>query len=149
MIAVFILGAILCLTALIGLVMHVKRDFGVIPVYAAKSLIGGTAGFFFIALAVVIAHIFGVPSVAFAQEATAVATAPESAYGLGFLAAGMAVGLACIGAGIATGMAASAGIGAVSDNPKMIGQSLLFVSLCEGISIFGLVIAIMVLGRLG
>ena len=149
MISVLVLGSILCLTALAGLVLHIKRDFGVIPVYAAKSLIGGTAGFFFIALAVVIAQIFAFPHPIFAQEAATAAAAPESAYGLGFLAAGMSVGLACIGAGIATGMAASAGIGAVSDNPKMIGQSLLFVSLCEGISIFGLVIAIMVLGRLG
>ncbi|MGL5721722.1 MAG: ATP synthase subunit C [Brevinema sp.] len=149
MIAILILGSILCLTALAGFVMHIKRDFGVIPVYAAKSLIGGATGFFFIALAAVIAQVFAFPLTAFAQEAATVASAPESAYGLGFLAAGMAVGLACIGAGIATGMAASAGIGAVSDNPKMIGQSLLFVSLCEGISIFGLVIAIMVLGRLG
>lgn len=140
------LTAIVCLTCLIGLVLHLKKEQGLVPAYAAKSLIGGAAGFFFIAFAVVVAQIF-MPGAVFAQEAVVTAV-PESAYGLGFLGAGVSVGLACIGAGIATGMASSAGIGAVSDNPKMLGQSLLFVGLSEGIAIYGLIIAIQVLGRL-
>lgn len=143
----FTLFAVICFVCLIGLGLHIKRNHNFLSVYAAKSIIGGVAGFFFIILALVTAYVFlGISPIFAAEPATN--SVPENAYGLGFLGAGLSVGLACIGAGIATGMATSAGIGAVSDNPKMLGQSLLFVGLSEGIAIYGLIIAIMILGRL-
>ncbi len=138
--------AVICLTCLVGLTMYWRREHHEIPPVLAKSLIGGFAGFFFIVFAVTIATIFNVSPV-FAAETASPALAPE-AYGLGFLGAGLSVGLACMGTGIATGMAASAAIGAVSENPKMLGPSLLFVGLSEGIAIYGLIVAIMILGKL-
>ena len=99
-------------------------------------------------LAVAVASIFNISPVYAADTAAAFVLSSE-AYGLGFLGAGISVGLACIGTGIATGMSASAAIGAVSEDPKMLGTSLLFVGLSEGIAIYGLIIAIMILGRLG
>ncbi len=141
------LVAFVCLTCLIGGALHWQRNHAYVPVVVAKSVIGGVSGFFCITLALVIASIFsGTP--VFAADNTAAKMAGEAA-GMGFLGAGLSVGLACIGTGIATGMSASAAIGAVSEDPKMLGTSLLFVGLSEGIAIYGLIIAIMILGRLG
>ncbi len=139
------LFAVICLTCLVGGAIHWKREHAYVPVVVAKSVIGGATGFFFIVCALVISSIFTSP--VFAAEAAL--ALPAEAYGFGFLGAGLSVGLACIGTGIATGMSASAAIGAVSEDPKMLGTSLLFVGLSEGIAIYGLIIAIMILGRLG
>ncbi len=142
------LFAVVCLTCLTGVTIHWTRNHVLIPDVVAKSLVGGFTGFFFIILAVVIASIFNISPV-HAVEATGALMLSSEAYGLGFLGAGISVGLACIGTGIATGMSASAAIGAVSEDPKMLGTSLLFVGLSEGIAIYGLIVAIMILGRLG
>lgn len=142
------LFAVVCLTCLVGAAIHWTREYTIVPKIVAKSLIGGFSGFFFIMLAVAVAAIFNISPV-YATETATVLVLSSEAYGLGFLGAGISVGLACIGTGIATGMSASAAIGAVSEDPKMLGTSLLFVGLSEGIAIYGLIIAIMILGRLG
>jgi V/A-type H+/Na+-transporting ATPase subunit K len=68
--------------------------------------------------------------------------------GMGFLAMGIAVGLGSLAAGIATGMSASAAIGAISENPKTFGTAIVFVGLSEGVAIYGLIIAILILNNL-
>jgi len=68
--------------------------------------------------------------------------------GLGYLAAGLAVGISSIGAGIAVGIAGSAAIGAISEKPEILGRALIIIGLGEGIAIYGLIISIMILGRL-
>jgi len=59
----------------------------------------------------------------------------------------LSTGLAALGAGIAVGLTGTAAIGAISENPKMLGRSLIFVGLAEGIAIYGLIISIMIFGR--
>ncbi len=68
--------------------------------------------------------------------------------GLGFIAAGLSTGLATIGAGYAVGAVGSSALGAVSENPRILGKTLIFVGLAEGIAIYGLIISIIILGRL-
>jgi V/A-type H+/Na+-transporting ATPase subunit K len=68
--------------------------------------------------------------------------------GLGYLAAGLAVGLASIGAGIGVGIAGASAIGAISEKPEILGRTLIFIGLAEGVAIYGLIISIMILGRL-
>jgi len=68
--------------------------------------------------------------------------------GMGFLGAGTATGLAAIGAGIAVGMTGSAAIGAMAEKPELFGRSLVIVGLAEGIAIYGLIIAILILARI-
>ena len=82
---------------------------------------------------------------AFAAEETASAA---SATGLGYIAAALAVGLACVGGGIAVSAAASAALGAISEDGSILGKSLIFVGLAEGVCLYGLIIAFMILGRL-
>lgn len=79
--------------------------------------------------------------------ATQASTAGDTALAAALIGAGITTGLACVGAGIATGSAASAAIGAVSENEAMMGKALIFVAMAEGIAIYGLLIAFMILNR--
>ncbi|MDO4504110.1 MAG: ATP synthase subunit C [Clostridia bacterium] len=71
-----------------------------------------------------------------------------SAVGLGLLAVALAAGLSGIGGGIAVASAAPAAIAATSEDPKAFGKSLIFVALGEGIALYGLLVSIMILGKL-
>ncbi len=63
------------------------------------------------------------------------------------LAAAIATGLATVGAGIAVSGTGAAAIGAIAEKPEFIGRAFIFVGLAEGIAIYGLIIAFMVLNR--
>jgi len=85
---------------------------------------------------------FLIPNIARAQSST------DSSSGMGFLAAALSTGLATIGAGYAVGAVGSSALGAVSEDPNILGKTLIFVGLAEGIAIYGLIVSIMILGRL-
>mgnify|MGYP003165703837 CR=1 FL=1 len=67
------------------------------------------------------------------------------ATGLGYLAAALSTGLSCVGGGIAVASAASAALGAISEDPSALGKSLIFVGLAEGVCLYGLIISFMYL----
>lgn len=85
---------------------------------------------------------------AFAADTAAASYVGTVAGGMGFLAAALSVGLAGIGGGIAVAAAAPAAIGACSENPKSFGKSIIFVVLGEGIALYGLLIAILLIAKL-
>lgn len=68
--------------------------------------------------------------------------------GLGLIAVAIATGLATIGAGNAVGAVGSSALGAISEDPDILGKTLIYVGLAEGIAIYGLIISILILGRL-
>ncbi|RMH05648.1 MAG: F0F1 ATP synthase subunit C [Nitrospirae bacterium] len=84
------------------------------------------------------------PEAAIGQLASSI---PEGVVGWGYLAAAIAVGLGALGAGIAVGLVGAAAVGTIGERPELMGRTLIFVGLAEGIAIYGLVIAIMILGR--
>ena len=111
----------------------------------------------FMAIAVVT---FAVPMVASAAEGGSAAqtehititedgTVARSSDGLGLIAAGMVTGISGIGGGIAVAAAAPAAIGATAEDPKAFGKSLIFVALGEGVALYGLLISILVLAKVG
>ena len=85
---------------------------------------------------------------AFAAEAAAGGKNVGTGAGLGLLAMALATGLACIGAGIAVGSVGSAALGLVGEKPEMLGITLLYVGLAEGVAIYGIVISMLVLSRI-
>ncbi|WP_102398670.1 ATP synthase subunit C [Haloimpatiens massiliensis] len=72
----------------------------------------------------------------------------NSSTGMGYIAAALCTGLATIGAGYAVGAVGSSALGAVSEDSKILGKTLIFVGLAEGIAIYGLIISIMILMKL-
>lgn len=87
------------------------------------------------------------PVIAGAEGAAEVAAAGGTTIGDGLkaLAAALSTGFATIGTGIAVGNAASAAIGATSEDEKNFTKSLIFVALGEGVAIYGLLISILIL----
>ena len=73
---------------------------------------------------------------------------PGIATGLGYIAAALVTGLSCIGGGIAVASAASAALGAISEDQSILGKSLIFVGLAEGVALYGLIISFMIIGKL-
>ena len=57
---------------------------------------------------------------------------------------------AASGAGLATGLGyiASAALGAISEDSSVLGKSLIFVGLAEGVCLYGLIISFMIISRL-
>ena len=55
------------------------------------------------------------------------------------------MGLSGIGGGIAVASSASAALGAISENDSVFGKSLIFVGLAEGVALYGLIIALVLL----
>lgn len=68
--------------------------------------------------------------------------------GLGYIAMALSTGLATIGAGYAVGAVGSSALGAISEDPKLLGKTLIYVGLAEGIAIYGLIISIIIMGQL-
>jgi len=83
-----------------------------------------------------------------AVEPAGAATAAESSSSwAALLGAGIAVGGAAIGAGFAVAYTGAAALAAISEKPEIFGRTLVIVGLAEGIAIYGLVIAIILIGK--
>lgn len=82
----------------------------------------------------------------FAAEASSTAVAAVTVgAGIKYLAAALSTGLATIGTGMAVGSVGSSAIGAVSEDPSILGKTLIFVGMAEGIAIYGMIISILIL----
>ena len=82
----------------------------------------------------------------FAQErGETVKTAADLSGAIKYLAAALAVGLACLAGGSAVGKIGSAAMGAMSENSELSGKALPFVGLAEGICLWGMLVAVLIL----
>ena len=81
------------------------------------------------------------------EAAAAAAGAGDAAIGAGlkYIAAALPTCFATIGTGIAVANAASAAIGAVSEDEKIFSKALIFVALGEGVAIYGILVSILIL----
>ncbi len=88
-------------------------------------------------------------SVAYAQgeQAASKPAADPIVVRWAFIAAGLSTSFGCLGAAFAVAYVGSAAVAAVAEKPQIAGRALIFVGLAEGIAIYGLIIAIMILGR--
>jgi len=82
---------------------------------------------------------------ALAADTATTAVAATSNDGLRYLAAALSTGLATIGTGIAVAASASAALGAISEDASLLGKTIIFVGLAEGIAIYGLIVSILIL----
>jgi V/A-type H+-transporting ATPase subunit K len=121
-----------------------------------RLLVGSVAATFIVAL-IVLASAFSsagstraetdTPTVtAVAPTAQTVDTAPLDS-GDAFIGAAIAVAASAIGAGIAIAYAGSAALAAVSEQPDLFGRAMVVVGLAEGVAIYGLIVAVLILGK--
>ena len=127
------------ITLIIALVLSIVIPFGYYLLGEKrkgryKTTIATNSFFFFGTMVVAAVMMFGGNDV---QAASEVAASGDLATGLGYLAAGIAVA-----------SAASAALGAISEDSSVLGKSLIFVGLAEGVALYGLIISFMILGKL-
>ncbi len=82
-----------------------------------------------------------------ASAASADASAASAASGDAFIGAGIAIAGSTIGASIAVAYTGAAALAAISEKPELFGRAMVIVGLAEGIAIYGLVIALVLIGQ--
>jgi V/A-type H+-transporting ATPase subunit K len=114
-------------------------------VFAALGLVLLAAGLAVAAVALTGESAFAVPIATAAQEAPA--AQETGAGGMALLAASIAVAGSSIGAAIAVAYTGAAALAAMSERPELFGRAMVIVGLAEGIAIYGLIVAIILIGR--
>lgn len=112
------------------------------PQRALRRLIAVDVAIALGALAVAAAFALGV-----VDPAQAAGAAAGSDSGSAFIGAGIAIAGSAIGAGIAVAYTGAAALAAISEKPEMFGRAMVIVGLAEGIAIYGLVIAVVLIGK--
>lgn len=90
----------------------------------------------------------GIGEVMAAEEAVSGGGDISLGLGLALIGVGLPTGLATIGAGIAVSSVGSASLAVITEKPEMFGRTLIYLGLAEGIAIYGLVVSILLLGRI-
>lgn len=85
---------------------------------------------------------------ALAQAPAAAGGEVSVGFGLALIGIGIPTALATIGAGIAVGPVGAASLAVIAEKPEVFGRTLVYLGLAEGIAIYGLVVTILMLGRL-
>lgn len=136
-------------TLVIALILSIVIPFGAFALGEKsrgryKVALGANVLLFFGTLLFSTALMFSGNALAAGETAQAATTAT----GMGYLAAALSTGLSGIGGGIAVSAAASAALGAISEDSSIFGKSLIFAGLAEGVCLYGLIISFMILGQL-
>ena len=94
-------------------------------------------------------HVHGQQADSHAAAAVTESYSPEKAKIImwGFAAAAFSTAIGSIGAGVAVAYVGSAALGAIGEKPELAAMALIYVGLAEGIAIYGLLIAIIVLAK--
>ena len=116
-----------------------KRILGTAaPALLASTLLLGLAA---------TALLLGAPSARAATEAGAALRGLDASWV--FIGAALATGMSSLGAGFAVARVGTAALGALAEKPELFGRLLIFIGLAEGIAIYGLIVSILMLNRLG
>jgi len=141
LIALTVLPAAASLAAGIWLTLQPRR----LP---AKWLRGGLlANLLLFGMGLAGVMLLGVQEVLAAEPAAAAAGDISLGQGLALLGIGLPTGLAAIGAAMGLGPIGSAALAVIAEKPDMFGRTLIYMGLAEGIAIYGLVMSILLLGR--
>lgn len=112
---------------------------------ARRALFAMTGGLLTAALAVLIVAL-GAGS-AHAQTAAAAASSSGGGNSGALIGAGIAIAGSCLGAGLAVAYTGAAALALMSERPELFGRAMVVVGLAEGIAIYGLVVAVLLIGK--
>jgi len=114
--------------------VHIKRGLGLNFVLFSAGL--------------VVMMFMGMQDVMAAAETAEGTREISTGLGLTLLGIGLPTGLATIGAGIAVSSVGAASLAVITEKPEMFGRTLVYLGLAEGIAIYGLVMSILLLGKI-
>lgn len=110
-----------------------------------KAILTTVSAFALVMIGAIISTITGGNVFAETVEEVAAASGISMGEGFKYLAAALSTGLATIGTGVAVGSVGSSAVGAVSEDSSILGKTLIFVGMAEGIAIYGMIISILIL----
>ena len=93
--------------------------------------------------------LLALPAAAQTAPAAAAAGLPAEAVGWALMAAALATGVSSLAGGYAVAKLGTAAVGTLAEKPELFGRLLIFVGLAEGIAIYGVIISILILNRIG
>jgi V/A-type H+-transporting ATPase subunit K len=89
------------------------------------------------------------PFLSWAEEAVPrQATTDPTVVKWAFISAAASVGISSVAGAIAVAMVGAAAMGAVGERPEVATRALIFVGLAEGLAIYGLIVSILILGKI-
>lgn len=151
----WLLGIILSATTFVAFALAARRH----PRTVRRSLVGALAATPALALGLLVVALGGAGSepagAATDTEIVSVQAQPAEPApatttvdsGSAFIGAGIAVAASALGAGIAIAYTGSAALAAVSEQPELFGRAMVVVGLAEGVAIYGLIVAVLILGK--
>jgi len=136
MYSILILGSVVLATIGTGAYLNSRSQAYGINGTKARCLVLCTMVFLFAMLCLSVIPVF-------AAETSGVPASSADTYR--YIGASVAIGLACIGAGIAVGYVGAAACGVIGERPEMLGKTLIYLGLAEGIAVYGIVVSILIL----
>jgi V/A-type H+/Na+-transporting ATPase subunit K len=130
----------------LGLYLELSPEKRIASPRRARKWLFGNFGLFVLALVGLLA--FGAQEVMAETAATVARGEISIGLGLAIIGIGLPTGLAAIGAALALGPVGSAALAVVAEKPEMFGRTLIYLGLAEGIAIYGLVMSILLLGKI-
>ena len=117
-----------------------QRGAFILAVAGALLLVGATV--------LLVLTLTGEPASAASMSGAAAAAHAASGGNSGALiGAGISVAGSTIGAGIAVAYTGAAALAVIAEKPEAFGRALVIVGLAEGIAIYGLVVAVLLIGK--
>ena len=124
-----------------ALLMAILRRYRIV---ATRILLGANVMLLLVALVLIVLALTAEPASA---ATVAAAGTAKVLNGSAMLGAGIAIAGSSIGGGIAVAYTGSAALAAMSERPEMFGRAMVVVGLAEGIAIYGLIVAIILVGK--
>ena len=113
-------------------------------IVTTRILLAANGMLLLVALVLIVLALTAEPSSA---ATVAAAGTAKVVNGSALLGAGIAIAGSSIGGGIAVAYTGSAALAAMSERPEMFGRAMVVVGLAEGIAIYGLIVAIILVGK--
>jgi len=135
LLALPVLGAVSALTAVL-----LRRE----PESSLRWLRWVNAGLLLSAGALLVVALTAGPSGAAGSTQS---SGSSSSSGQALLGAAIAVAGSSLGAAIAVAYTGSAALAAISERPELFGRAMVIVGLAEGIAIYGLIVAVILIGK--
>lgn len=140
---IWLLGLPVLLAVSAGLATLLRRGRGRV----LKAVIGIDAAVLVVATIVLLAAASSSGEPATEAALVAAETGSDSSSWAALLGAAIAVAGSSIGAAIAVAYTGAAALAAMSERPELFGRAMVIVGLAEGIAIYGLIIAVILIGR--
>jgi len=138
---------LICLPVLVIVAMAIRVATRSRSGAAMRVILGFSGALAALAAVVLVLASNATPVVAQAALADATTTDSGSSNWAALLGAAIAVAGSCIGAAIAVASTGSAALATMSERPELFGRAMVIVGLAEGIAIYGLIVAIILIGN--